>query len=58
MFIYIQIGLIVFVFDCKQFKEILSYTCLRENNKINCFKMRMDLSAIPEDIIPIIATYY
>ena len=28
-----------------------------ENNNINCFKMRMDLSAIPEDIIPIIARY-
>ncbi len=28
-----------------------------ENNNINCFKMRMDLSAIPEDVIPIIARY-
>ena len=28
-----------------------------ENNNINLFKMRMDLSAIPEDIIPIIAKY-
>ena len=28
-----------------------------ENNNINCFKMRMNLSAIPEDILPIIARY-
>ncbi len=28
-----------------------------ENNNSNCLKMRMDLSAIPEDIIPIIARY-
>ena len=28
-----------------------------ENNNTNCFKMRMDLSAIPEDIMPIIARY-
>ena len=28
-----------------------------ENNNINLFKMRIDLSAIPEDIIPIIAKY-
>ncbi len=28
-----------------------------ENNNIDCFKMRMDLSAVPEDIIPIIARY-
>ena len=28
-----------------------------ENNNINCFKMRMDLSAIPEDVIPIIVRY-
>ncbi len=28
-----------------------------ENNNINCFKMRMNLSAIPEDIIPIIGRY-
>ena len=28
-----------------------------ENNNINLLKMRIDLSAIPEDIIPIIAKY-
>ena len=28
-----------------------------ENNNINLFKMRIDLSAIPEDIIPTIAKY-
>ena len=30
---------------------------IMENNNINCFKMRMNLSAIPEDILPIIARY-
>ncbi len=28
-----------------------------ENSNINLFKMRIDLSAIPEDIIPVIAKY-
>ena len=28
-----------------------------ENNNINLLKMRIDLSAIPEDILPIIARY-
>ena len=28
-----------------------------ENNNMNLYKMRIDLSAIPEDIIPIIAKY-
>ncbi len=28
-----------------------------QNNNINLFKIRMALSAIPEDIIPIIAKY-
>ena len=29
-----------------------------ENNNMNLYKMRIDLSAIPEDIIPFIAKYY